>query len=128
MLPPGCYSLTHISAGASAQQRTTVDNGAEMQTLYATPEDIAQGKILADQSCAGCHGPNGISETPAVRILPASGSLIFLELKAYQAGLRGDNPMNGQVKFLSDDALLKVSAYFAVSIRRRPGRPIVHRP
>ena len=36
-----------------------------------------------------------------------------IELKAYQAGARGDTPMNGQVKFLSDDALLKVSAYFA---------------
>lgn len=101
-------------AGASAQQRITVDNGAEMQTLYATPEDIAQGKLLADQTCSGCHGANGVSETPAIPNLAGQRSAyLFLELKAYQSGARGDTPMNGQVKFLSDDALLKVSAYFA---------------
>ena len=100
--------------GASAQPRTAVDSGAELQTLNATPEDIAQGKALADTSCSGCHGANGISETATVPHLAGQRSAyLFLELKAYQSEARGDNLMNGQVKFLSDDALLKVSAYFA---------------
>jgi cytochrome c553 len=100
--------------GASAQPRTAVDSGAELQTLNATPEDIAQGKALADASCTGCHGTNGISETPTVPHLAGQRSAyLFLELKAYQSEARGENLMNGQVKFLSDDALLKVSAYFA---------------
>jgi cytochrome c553 len=100
--------------GASAQPRTTVDSGVELQTLYATPEDVAQGKVLAESTCAGCHGANGISETSTVPHLAGQRSAyLFLELKAYQSEARGDNPMNSQVKFLSDDALFKVSAYFA---------------
>jgi cytochrome c553 len=99
---------------ASAQPRTAVENGAELQTLYATPEDVAQGKSLAESSCAGCHGPNGISEAPTVPHLAGQRSAyLYLELKAYQSAARTDNPMSDQVKFLSDDALRKVSAYYA---------------
>ena len=107
--------------GASAQPHTAVDNGADLQTLYATPEDIAQGKLLAEQTCASCHGANGISQTAAVPHLAGQRSAyLFNELKGIQAGARGETPMNNQVKFLSDDALLKVSAYFA-SLDPPPG-------
>jgi cytochrome c553 len=99
---------------ASAQSRTVVNGSDELRTLYATPEDIAQGKVLAEQSCGGCHGINGISETAGIPNLAGQRApYLFLELKAYKAGTRGDNPMNSQVKFLSDDALLKAAAYYA---------------
>jgi cytochrome c553 len=99
---------------AAAQAQAVIDKGPELQTLYATPEDIAQGKLLAEQTCAACHGANGISETANIPHLAGQrAAYLFLELKAYQSAARGDNPMNGQVKFLSDDALTKVSAYFA---------------
>jgi cytochrome c553 len=107
------FSGAYFSS-ASAQSRTTVDGGAELKTLYATPEEVAQGKVLADSTCAGCHGAKGISETPTVPHLAGQRSAyLFLELKAYQSAARGENPMNSQVRFLSDDALFKVSAYFA---------------
>src|SRR5450755_1725927 len=122
-----CLSILAVTAGvagllfsgayfgsASAQPRTTAENGVELKTLYATPEEIAQGKVLAESTCAGCHGAGGISETPSVPHLAGQRSAyLFLELKAYQSEARGENPMNSQVKFLSDDALSKVSAYFA---------------
>ena len=38
---------------------------------------------------------------------------LYLELRVYQAGGRGANPMNDVVKFLSDDGLVKVAAYYA---------------
>ena len=38
---------------------------------------------------------------------------LYLELKAYQAGARADSTMGAVVKFLSDDALVKVAAYYA---------------
>ncbi len=38
---------------------------------------------------------------------------LYLELLAYQSGARGDSAMNNVVKFLNDDALVKVAAYFA---------------
>lgn len=100
--------------GASAQPRMIVDSGAELQTLYATPEDVAQGKSLAESSCAGCHGAGGISDTATVPHLAGQrAAYLFIELKAYQSEARGDAAMNSQVKFLSDDALYKVSAYYA---------------
>jgi cytochrome c553 len=101
-------------SGATAQPRTATDNGVELKTLFATPEEIAQGKALAEATCGSCHGVNGISETPNIPSLAGQrAAYLFLELKAYQSEARGDSPMNGQVKFLSDDALLKASAYFA---------------
>jgi cytochrome c553 len=101
-------------SGASAQSRSAVDNGVELKTLFLTPEEIAQGKVLVETTCGSCHGVNGISETPNIPSLAGQrAAYLFLELKAYQSEARGDSPMNSQVKFLSDDALLKASAYFA---------------
>jgi cytochrome c553 len=100
--------------GASAQSRIAADNGVELKTLVATPEEIAQGRVLAETTCGTCHGVNGVSDTPNIPSLAGQrAAYLFLELKAYQSETRGDSPMNGQVKFLSDDALLKASAYFA---------------
>src|SRR5664279_1223471 len=94
--------------GATAQSRTAAEAGVELKTLYMTPDDIAQGKVLAETACGSCHGANGISETPDIPSLAGQrAAYLFLELKAYQSGARGDSPMNSQVKFLSEDALLK---------------------
>jgi cytochrome c553 len=113
-------------SGASAQSRIAVDNGVELKALFATPEEIAQGKVLVEATCATCHGVNGISETPNVPSLAGQrAAYLFIELKAYQSEARGDSPMNGQVKFLSDDALLKASAYFA---SLDPPQPVAAKP
>ena len=98
----------------SAQPRINPDNGTELRTLYANSEDVAEGKRLAESSCAGCHGANGISASPGVPHLAGQRpAYLYLELKAYQAGARGASAMNNAVRFLSDDALFKLAAYFA---------------
>jgi cytochrome c553 len=85
----------------------------ELRPLYAMPEEIAEGKRLAGASCAGCHGANGINTNPRVPNLAGQrAAYLYIELKAYQSGARGDSAMNNVVKFLSDDALVKVAAYF----------------
>ena len=38
---------------------------------------------------------------------------LYLELKAYQAGARANVDMTEKVKFLSDDAIVKVAAFYA---------------
>jgi cytochrome c553 len=76
--------------------------------------DIADGKRLAEMNCASCHDANGISRTEGIPHLAGQRpAYLFMELKAYQSGNRGDSVMNDAVKFLSDDALVKVAAYFA---------------
>jgi cytochrome c553 len=100
-------------SGAAAQTGAT-QRGDEMRTLGVAPMDIADGKRLAEQNCLGCHGANGISATQGIPHLAGQRpAYLYIELKAYQSGNRGDSTMANVVKFLSDDALVKVAAYFA---------------
>ncbi len=99
-------------AGAFAQPASRA--GGEMRPLYAGPEEIADGRHLAESSCGGCHGVNGISTTAGTPHLAGQRAVyLYLELKAYQSGGRSDPTMINSVKFLSDDALVKVAAYYA---------------
>jgi cytochrome c553 len=99
---------------AAAQPFVETMSRDELRVIYAAPKDIAEGKRLADTSCAACHGESGISSIETVPHLAGQRSAyLYLELKAYQSGARGDSTMNDAVKFLSDDALVKVAAYFA---------------
>jgi cytochrome c553 len=100
--------------GASAQPRINSEDGLELRTLYANSEDVAEGKRIVESACAGCHGANGVSESPGVPHLAGQRSAyLYLELKAYQAGVRGANAMNNVVGPLSDDALFRAAAYLA---------------
>jgi cytochrome c553 len=100
----------------AAAQPAAVTSGSadDLRPLYAMPEEVAEGKRLADASCAGCHGANGINTSPRVPNLAGQrAAYLYFELKAYQSGARGDSAMNNAVKFLNADALVKVAAYFA---------------
>jgi len=99
---------------AATQPAVEVSKADDLRPLYAVAEDIAEGKRLADSSCATCHGARGISSMSGVPHLAGQRpAYLYLELKAYQSGARGVSAMNNAVKFLSDDALVKVAAYFA---------------
>jgi len=85
-----------------------------MRTLNAAPMDIADGKRLAETDCASCHNANGISTTRGIpHIAGQRPAYLYLTLKEYQSGIRGSSAMTNAVMFLSDDALVKVAAYFA---------------
>ncbi len=101
---------------SAATQPATVNPGSsdDLRAVYANAEEVAEGKRLADASCAGCHGANGISTASDVPHLAGQRpAYLHLELRAYLSGARGDSAMNNAVKFLSDDALFKVAAYYA---------------
>jgi cytochrome c553 len=86
----------------------------DLRTLYASPVDIADGKQLASMGCVSCHGADGISnkaDTP--HIAGQRPAYLYLALKAYKTGDRNDKKMGDAIKFLSDDALTKVAAYYA---------------
>jgi len=102
--PRGIAQTPNIAPGSSA----------ELKATYATPQDVAEGKRVAEASCASCHGIDGIAkakDTP--HIAGQRPGYLYLELRVYQSGGRGNTTMNNSVKFLSDDALVKVSAYYA---------------
>jgi cytochrome c553 len=97
-----------------AAAQTTIKPGDELRPLFAMPDDIAEGEELAQSSCATCHGADGVSATAGVPNLAGQRpAYLYLELKAYQSGGRTNPLMIERVKFLSDDALVKVAAYYA---------------
>ena len=86
----------------------------DLRPAYALPPDIAEGKSVAEKSCAACHGINGIATMKGVPHLAGQRApYLYVELKNYQAGGRGEGAMADAVKFISDDALVKVAAYYA---------------
>ncbi len=107
----GAGSLPGNAASAATVQPGATD---DFRAAYATPQDIAEGKRLAETSCARCHGANGISTAKGVPHLAGQRPVYLdLELRAYKSGARGNDMMDGAVEFLSDDALVKVAAYYA---------------
>jgi cytochrome c553 len=104
-----------LSPGAAAQPIRIAPGGADdLRAAYASAADLADGKRVAEASCAACHGLNGISASPGVPHLAGQRpAYLHFELRAYKSGARGDTTMGGAVKFLSDDALLKAAAYYA---------------
>ncbi len=88
--------------------------GDNLRAVYATAQEVAEGKRVTEASCARCHGADGISTTKGVPHLAGQRpAYLHLEMRAYQTGARSEKAMHGAVEFLSDDALVKVAAYFA---------------
>jgi cytochrome c553 len=105
-----------VGSPSVAAQAVRVQPGAsdDLRAAYANAADVAEGRRVAESTCAGCHGANGISTTKGVPNLAAQRpGYLYLELKAYQSGVRPDSAMGGAAKPLSDDALVKVAAYYA---------------
>jgi len=86
----------------------------DFRAVFATSQEISQGKRVADASCARCHGPGGISSARGVPHLAGQRAVyLHQELLAYKKGARGKNMMAEAAAILSDDALLKVAAWYA---------------
>jgi cytochrome c553 len=74
---------------------------------------VAEGKRVSETTCTRCHGLNGLSGTRGVPHLAGQRpAYLHAKLRAYQAGTRGGHEMDSAVKFLNDDALVKVAAYY----------------
>lgn len=85
----------------------------DLRAVYATAADVADGQRVAESTCTRCHGTNGISTTRGVPNLAGQRPVyLHAKLKAYQAGANGDHNMESSVRFLADDALVKVAAYY----------------
>jgi cytochrome c553 len=95
--------------------------GDDLRPLFANAADIAEGKRVAESSCARCHGGRGVSATRGVpHIAGQRAAYLHLQLKAYQKGARPQSAMAGAVRFLRDDALVAVAAYYASLEPPRP--------
>lgn len=130
-LPASLFAVGLALAGClptAAAQPAKIPPGSseDLRAVYATPADIADGKRVAETSCARCHGANGISAARGVPHLAGQrAAYLHLQLRAYRQTARVQSAMDGIVKFLSDDALVKVAAYYA---SLEPPRPVAAAP
>lgn len=124
ILLAGVLAAGPSTVDAASAPRIAPGSAADFRAAFATPQDIAEGKRVAAASCASCHGENGISTTKGVPHIAGQRPLyLYEELRLYQSGNRGNTPMNNVVKFLSDDALVKVAAYYAALDPAPPAAP-----
>jgi cytochrome c553 len=95
--------------------------GDDLRAVYASSADVAEGRRVADSSCARCHGVSGISTAKGTpHIAGQRAGYLYLQLRAYQKRPQGSSPMQSAVRFLRDDALVAVAAYYA---SLEPARP-----
>ncbi len=115
-------SAVHLPDAAAQPASVKPGSGDDLRAAYASAADVTEGKRVAETSCARCHGTNGISTMKGVPHLAGQrAAYLHLELRAYQSGARGDKTMDGVVRFLSEDALIKVAAYYASLEPAQPG-------
>jgi cytochrome c553 len=108
--------------GAAAQSRVVKPAAEdELRAVYLTSVEIAEGGRIAEAACARCHGASGVSTTKGIPHLAGQrAAYLDLQLRAYRQSARVQNAMSGAVKFLSDDALIKVAGYYASLDPPRP--------
>ena len=110
----GSLLAAHPAASWTQPAKPAAGARAELRPIFVTAPEIAEGKRLAEVSCARCHGINGISTAKGVPHIAAQRApYVYIQMREYLQGKRPQSPMTGAVRFLSDDALVKVSAYYA---------------
>ena len=120
----GAAAIAAHSPGAAAQAAPGSTGDDALRAVYATSVEVAEGKRIAAASCARCHGANGVSSTREVPHLAGQrAAYLDLQLQAYRQSARVQSGMTGIVRYLSDDALLKVAAYYASLDPPRPAAP-----
>src|ERR1039457_5729829 len=109
------------TAGVAQTINLGAANSADFKVVYATAQDVAEGKQVAETMCANCHGINGIGKEKGVPNIAGQRPVyLHLEMKIYQAGGRGSEVMANTVTYMNDDAFMKVSAYYAALVPPEP--------
>lgn len=79
----------------------------------ATAGDAEAGKVKA-ASCAGCHGPEGVSSNPMwPNLAGQKEGYLVKQLKAFREGTRTDPMMSPMAKPLTDADIENLAAYFS---------------
>ena len=102
------------TAGGGQTINLGAANEVDFKVVYATAKDVTEGKQVADTMCVSCHGIRGISNQKGVPNIAGQRPVyLHREIKVYQAGGRSNKNMTNAVKYMNNDAILKVSAYYA---------------
>ena len=86
----------------------------------STAADVAAGKSLAD-GCAGCHGADGVSQTPLTPSLAAqSDEFVQWQLVYFRSTARKSEVMGPISEGLSNEDIRNLGAYYASLLPPKP--------
>jgi cytochrome c553 len=86
---------------------------AVMASGAAIAGDAAAGKAKS-ATCAGCHGPAGISANPLwPNLAGQKDAYLAKQMKAFRDGTRADPMMSPMAKPLTDDDIANLAAYYS---------------
>lgn len=79
----------------------------------AVAGDAAAGKAKS-ATCAGCHGPAGVSNNPLwPNLAGQKDAYLVKQMKAFRDGTRTDPMMAPMAKPLTDDDIANLAAYYS---------------
>jgi cytochrome c553 len=82
--------------------------------------DAEKGRQLA-QACAGCHGTEGRSPSPAFpHTAGQDAAYTYKQLRDYQDGTRKNDLMRGMVAALSDQEMVDIAVFYATQTLPAP--------
>jgi len=80
---------------------------------YAVAADVEAGKALAE-GCAGCHGANGVSQTPLTPSLAGEpDEFVQWQLVYFRSGARKSEVMRPIAEALHNEEIRNLGAYYA---------------
>lgn len=80
---------------------------------HASAADVAAGKVTAE-GCVGCHGPDGVSQTPLTPSLAGEPDyFIQWQLVFFRNGTRKNEVMGSIAESLNDEEIRNLGAYYA---------------
>ncbi len=87
---------------------------AEQAALFPSTDMIELGRTVAGTACANCHGMDGMKSGEGQPYLAGQRAVyLYRVLLAYHEGDREDDSMQKVSRFLNDEAMLSVAAYYA---------------
>jgi cytochrome c553 len=114
---PACAEMTLIFRDFAVKPRFFLTLAVAMLALstpYASAQNIEAGKTKAQQACASCHGPQGITtmaNTPNIAGQPEMYAA--QQLRDYRSKKRAHAVMQVIAQPLTDEEIANLAAFYA---------------
>lgn len=111
---PG-YGVAPPNLPAASPAAPVSDVAWSSETRRLLAQASPQRGSAAAQTCAGCHGPNGISAAPQQfpNLAGQYETAVFKQLRDYQSGARKSEIMAAMAQPLSQAQMADLAAYYA---------------
>src|SRR5512147_2046712 len=84
-LVAGAASVGHVTRATAQPATVKAAEGDDLRAAFANAADVAEGKRVADASCATCHGANGVSANKGVPHLAGQRPVyLYREFREFQ--------------------------------------------